>query len=127
MSALMNKAVIMEPFVSLSYPLVLVSKGILPPAVNAAVVKNEDGNLKFSWKDNTGVGTAKADDKVIMVAYFPSVGISVAGISESQRKDEQAVLRIATMHGYAAETWIGFVNNDESNAADSVYIAPVQL
>jgi hypothetical protein len=31
------------------------------------------------------------------------------------------------MKGHAAETWIGFLSNDEKNAANSVYTGRVEL
>lgn len=37
------------------------------------------------------------------------------------RKDCQAVLPIHYMQNQEAETWVGFLNNEEKDAADSVY------
>ena len=125
-SAIMNRAIVKEPEVSLSYPLILISMGMLPCAVYASMLANDDGNIVFSWSDNTGIGTAKEADKVLMVAYFPETKAAMYEISASTRKDCKAVLQMKSMKGIA-ETWIGFVSADETNAADSVYTGSIEI
>jgi hypothetical protein len=100
--------------------------GLLPAAVYASALVNEDGNIVFSWTDNTGTGTAKEDDKVLMVAYFPESKEAVYKISDAIRKDAKAILQMNSKKGIA-ETWMGFVSADETNAADSVYTGSVSL
>ena len=74
----------------------------------------------------TGTGIAKKDDKVLMVAYFPESKKAIYGISAAIRKDCKAILQMNSMKGMA-ETWMGFVNADETNAADSVYTGSFTL
>ena len=125
-SAIMNRAIVKEPAVSLSYPLILISMGMLPGAMYASALANDSGNIVFSWQDNTGIGTAKENDKVLLVAYFPESKEAVYKISDAIRKDGNAVLSMDVKKG-AAETWIGFVSADETLAADSVYTGRVIL
>ncbi|HEX7458407.1 MAG TPA: DUF6266 family protein [Ginsengibacter sp.] len=125
-SAIMNQAIIQNPVPALSYPLVLVSRGMLPAAVYASALVNDDGNIVFSWTDNTGTGTAKEDDKVLMVAYFPESKKAVYEISTATRKNCTALLQMNSMKGIA-ETWIGFVSADETNASDSVYTGSITM
>ena len=125
-SAIMNRAIVKEPEVSLSYPLILISMGMLPGAVYASALPNDDGNIVFSWQDNTGIGTAKENDRVLMVAYFPESKEAVYTISDAIRKDGTAVLQMDVKKG-AAETWMGFVSTDETLAADSVYTGRIIL
>ncbi len=125
-SAIMNRAIVKEPEVSLQYPLILISMGMLPGAVYASALANDDGNIIFSWADNTGVGTAKENDRVLLVAYFPESKEAVYTISDAIRKDGNAVLQTDLKKG-AAETWIGFVSADETLAADSVYTGRIVL
>jgi hypothetical protein len=125
-SAIMNRAIIQNPAPSLSYPLVLISMGMLPGAVYASALANDDGNIVFSWVDNTGIGTAKEDDRVLLVAYFPESKEAVYTISDAIRKDGNAVLQMDLKKG-AAETWMGFVSADETLAADSVYTGRIIL
>jgi len=99
--------------------------GMLPPAVYASALANDDGNIVFSWADNTGTGIAKEDDKVLMVAYFPEKK-AVYEISAAIRKDCKTVLPMASMKGIA-ETWMGFASADETIASDSVYTGSLNL
>jgi hypothetical protein len=100
--------------------------GMLPGAVYASALANDDGNIVFSWVDNTGIGTAKEDDRVLLVAYFPESKEAVYTISDAIRKDGNAVLQMDLKKG-AAETWMGFVSADETLAADSVYTGRIIL
>jgi hypothetical protein len=125
-SAIMNQAIIQTPAVALSYPLVLVSRGMLPAAVYASALVDGDGNIAFSWTDNTGTGTAKEDDKVLMVSWFPESKEAIYEISTATRKDGAAILQMNSKKGFA-ETWMGFVSADETNAADSVYTGSITL
>jgi len=99
---------------------------MLPAAVYASALVNGDGNIAFSLTDNTGTGTAKEDDKVLLVAYFPESKEAVYEISEATRKNCTAILQMNSKKG-TAETWIGFVSADETNAADSVYTGSLNL
>lgn len=67
-----------------------------------------------------GIGTAKEDDRVLLVAYFPESKEAVYEISAAIRKDGKAVLKMDLKKG-VAETWMGFISADEMLAADSVY------
>ncbi|MEO6672002.1 MAG: DUF6266 family protein [Ginsengibacter sp.] len=127
-SALMNLAIVgTYPSTSLHYPLILISKGPLPSAENAPAVINIDNNILFSWADNTGTGTAKANDKVILIAYFPVLKQIIYSLQSATRADCQAVLETNKMHGYTAETWVGFLSCDENDAANSVYAGSVVI
>ena len=127
-SAIMNLAITgTYPDTVISYPRVLISKGPLPCAENAEVAVDTEGNMLFAWTDNTGMGTAKANDKVILVAYFPELKQAITSIGNATRNAGQALLETSMRTDYAAETWIGFLSNDEKSAADSVYTGTVGL
>ncbi|MGH2563165.1 MAG: DUF6266 family protein [Ginsengibacter sp.] len=120
-SALMNQAVVgTYPDTSISYPLALISKGDLPLPVNAAVSLQESGNLVFTWTDNTGIGTAKADDKAVLVAYFIESDQIIYSLNGETRNSGNAILILPTIRG-VFETWMGFISHDETDAANSVY------
>jgi hypothetical protein len=127
-SAIMNLAIIGRyPYTAISYPLVLVSKGPLPGAENGTATVNEQGNILFSWTDNSGTGTAKAKDRVIVVAYFPGLKRAVFSVSAATRSSHIAVLQTNIMQGHSAETWIGILSEDEKNAANSVYTGGIDI
>ncbi len=121
-STLMNLAITGSyPDTFISYPLVLISKGPLPGAENASAEVNNESNILFSWIDNCGTGTAKADDRIIAVAYFPALKQVMYSLNAGIRSDCFAILQTNKMQGYTAETWIGFLSNDEKDTANSVY------
>lgn len=92
-SALMNLAVVGNyPDTAIGYPPVLISKGLLPPATDAIALANAEGNISFTWPNNSGIGTAKADDLSILVAYFPDLKRAVYSIGEARRADGLAIL-----------------------------------
>ena len=127
-STIMNLAITgTYPSTLISYPRVLISKGPLPCAENAEVAVDTEGNMLFAWTDNTGIGTAKASDKAILVVYFPELKQAITSIGNATRNEGQAFLETSIMKGNAAETWIGFLSHNEKNAADSVYTGAVEL
>ncbi len=127
-SAIMNLAITGSyPNCSLNYSKVLISKGPLPPPENGTVVKGEHGKLLFSWQDNSNEGTARPDDKVILVAFFPDLKQAIYLIGESVRSDSNAILDIAVMKDFSAETWIGFLSPDEKHASCSTYCGSFSL
>jgi hypothetical protein len=109
------------PDIELSYPLVLISRGHLPKALNASVIADEEGNLEFSWEDNSDIGKAKASDKVLLVAYCPEKEEVIFSTVAGQRDQCRATLRTTKWKGENIETWIGFINEEETDASDSVY------
>ena len=125
-SALMNLAITgTYPSLSLSYPGILISKGMLPGAANAYTARNTHGNILFNWEDNSTTGTARPDDKVVLVAYFPEVQQVVFSIGNAVRSEGTALLDLHGMQSYSANTWMGFLRDDENDAADSVWCGMV--
>lgn len=128
MSALMNLAITgTYPGIKLSYPHVLISKGQLPPPENATASVNGNGDILFGWTDNSGRGTAKGNDKTVLVAYFAERGEVIYSADAGLRADCQAILKTGLMQGLSAETWIGFINATENDAANSVYTGQLPL
>lgn len=127
-STIMNLAITGSyPHTAVSYPLVLISKGPLPGAENATASVNTEGNISFTWTDNTGTGTAKANDKAVLVAYFPEIKQVVYNIGTATRGDMNATLITSQMRGLIAETWTGFLSDDEKNASNSVYTGTIEM
>jgi hypothetical protein len=127
-SAIMNLAITgTYPDTAIDYTQVLISQGPLPPAKNPTTAVSAEGIILFSWEDNSGTGTAKPGDKVVLVAYFPATKNALFRICTAVRKDGQAILEAYSMQGETAQTWIGFISSDEKDAADSVYCGKVMI
>jgi hypothetical protein len=127
-SAVLNQATIGSyPDTAIAYPLVLISQGPLPAPVDAVTTTNAEVNIVFKWTDNTGTGTAKADDKVVLVAYFTETKQIIYSLNAGTRADGQAILDTHLMQGLSAETWIGFLSHEEKDAANSSYTGRMLL
>jgi hypothetical protein len=127
-SAIMNLAISGNlPYTTLNYSEVLISKGILPPAASAVASATTEGNIYFKWNDNSENGTAKPNDKAIFVAYFTGIRQVIFSIGDATRRQGHAFLRCEHMKGLTAETWIGFLSNDEKNASNSLHTGRLNL
>ena len=127
-AAIMNLAITgTYPDIRLDYKEVLVSKGVLPSAVQPSAIADEEANLIFSWADNSGNGTAKADDLVILVAYFPELRQAIFSVGGAVRGACNALFKTQVLKGFTAETWLGFLSSDEKNASNSGYCGRVEL
>src|SRR6185312_15827229 len=119
-SSVMNLAIVQTPAITIAWPKVLISKGPVAPVDYASALVNPEGNIEFNWTDNSGDGTAKKNDRAIMVAYFPESKKAFYIFSDAERKTEKAVLEVESQKG-TAQTWLGFLNADETNVANSIY------
>ena len=91
------------PDTEISWPQVLISKGPLPTAINAKSTLNDAGDISFTWDDNSGLGTAKENDKVVVVAYFPETMEAVFQIGNAVSSTQTAPHEIGHVtHQYAA-------------------------
>jgi len=122
----MNLAIVNNPSIAIAWQKVLISKGPIAPVDYASALVNEEGNIVFTWTDNSGDGTAKKNDKAVMVAYFPETREAAYMFSDAERRDEMATLEVASKKG-TAQTWLGFLSADETNAANSIYTGAIIL
>jgi hypothetical protein len=122
----MNLAIVTTPAIAIAWPKVLISKGAVAPVDYASALVNDNGDIVFSWTDNSGDGTAKKNDRAYLVAYFPETKEVVFSFSDAERKDEMALLGTDSKNG-AVQTWLGFLSADESNAANSVYTGELMV
>ncbi len=85
------------PHLTIVYEQVLISKGVLPFAENPAAVVNAEGNIVFSWENNSQAGTAKPNDKAILLAYFTGLGKIIYSFDAATRADETATLKTSIL------------------------------
>ncbi|MDE3185703.1 MAG: hypothetical protein KGM16_20005 [Bacteroidota bacterium] len=127
-SAIMNLAITQSATgIGINYSEVLISKGVLPPAVAVIATATPESNISFQWHDNSGNGTAKPNDKVILVACFAEIRQAIFTIGTATRMQCQSLLETKTLKGFTAETWVGFLSNDETNASNSSYCGSIEL
>ena len=85
-SSVMNLAIVTHPVVAIAWPKVLISKGPVAPVDTASASLDGQGNITFTWTDNSGDGTAKKNDRAVFVAYFPDSKQAVIFIERYRKK-----------------------------------------
>jgi hypothetical protein len=130
MKVLMNSALDgVYPDYKILYDKFLISKGELPAPKDAAAGLDAEGNLVFTWTDNSTEGTAKGSDIAVVVAYFASKEVRlIYSLNAAKRASGVVTLAIpADNKGSLAETWIGFVSADGQIASNSVYTGQLEV
>ncbi len=106
---------------------VLVSRGALTSATNASA-KPENGNIVFSWDDNSGVNSAKQTDKTLIAVLNPTKGEAITDTAGAERSQGTQTLALpADWTGDDLHTYLGFISEDGKEIANSVYLGTVSL
>ena len=126
-SCLMNLAVAGSyPGQTLAWEKVMIARGPLPAAENAKATSGGEGSILFSWTDNSGDGTARGSDMVILVAYSPETMEAIFSLNAGTRDTGQAVLHATAFKYSTVATWMAFINQ-HGDVSDSVFAGMVQL
>lgn len=129
MSYHMKEAVeYVDPNFEILYNKVLISKGDLLGIQNPVVIALADGVVKFSWDDNSGQGSAKDTDKLIVVIYAPAEGLYYSLLNASTRIDAVADITLpAYFQGLEVQSWITFASATGKSYATSVYTGALTI
>lgn len=111
---------------SVTYDRVRVSRGSLTPAEGASV-SFADNEALFTWTDNSGVGSAKADDVALPMVYSIDEGYALyVPKLGAVRKDGKASLPVgAAWKGRKVALYLGFASADGRLSADSVFLGSI--
>lgn len=109
------------PAFALNYGKVLVSAGRLLNAVDLSAMAEDDGMLKFSWTDNSGMAMANANDKCMIVVYCAEQKRSVYITTGAERSVGSHLINVGIFSGKMVETWISFIAADGADVATSIY------
>ena len=104
-----------------------VARGSLKKADNPAVSAPGAGKLKFTWKDNSGLGNAAKGDKAILVAYCPESQHALFTVNGGDRAGETGELDLAYFSGKEVHTWVSFRSADGLRTADSIYTGMLRV
>ncbi len=75
---------------------------------------------------NSGTGTARGTDKVIVVAYCQELKQAIFSLKAGQRGYSSAPLSVTLFKNLNVATWISFINK-EGDVSDSVFCGMVSL
>lgn len=119
------------PDLYIDYTAIELARGELKKAANPAVAFTEDKQLRFTWTDNTGMGTAAATDQAILVAYCPETNYLIWTGNGGLRADGEGLLDARVLmnviggRGYSLHTWISFRDKKGERVADGVWVGEV--
>ncbi len=104
---------------------VLMASGSLRKASMPTVESTLPGILQFNWK-STDVEGSRAEDKSILVAWYPETEDIWYTVSGPARSALQGQLEMPFFSGKQVHTWISFVSTGKK-IADSVYTGLVLI
>lgn len=98
----------------------LVSRGELPNA-NGPQATVTGTDVYFTWKDNTGTGTAAATDKAVLVVFCPNLNLTIFSTNVGTRADGSAQIDAVNFQGETVETWVAFLSANGEEASPSLF------
>lgn len=108
-----------EAGATVNFQKALLSKGPLTKAADADVTVG-GGKATFSWTDNSGVGSAKADDVAMVLAYDKDNGEAVYDTQAGTRADGTAELTLPTAWAEdALAVYLSFCSADGREVSNS--------
>ena len=104
---------------------ILVSRGSLTPAANAAATV-AGKNIEFSWDDNSGAGSAGQTDKALIALLNVGKHEAITNSNGAERMTgTQTVAIPANWLGDSVELYLGFISEDSREVANSLYLGSV--
>jgi hypothetical protein len=128
MSYILNNAITGTfPDFSVDLSKVLVSRGNLTTASNAAVLAT-GGSIGLTWDDNSSANMANATDKALVLVLNPLRAEAVYETAGNARTTgAQEIAAPAEWLGESVEVFLGFITEDGKDLANSVYLGSVTV
>jgi predicted acetyltransferase len=115
------------PNISLDYTKVLMSMGTLPVAIHPTISQT-DNNITFNWEVTDDQKYQYANDRAMLVVYFPDLKVSCCNLIGSKRIEGAHILKID--QGYVnehMEAYITFVKENGREVSNSVYAGALNV
>ena len=114
------------PDQEIAYDQLRVAQGGLTGALNASVDAIEEGEVTFSWSDNSTNGNAGPDDRVMLLLINADKQESVFDTQGPKRDESSATLTIPDSYsGDKLHAYIAFRNSDRGTVSNSTYLGTV--
>jgi hypothetical protein len=123
------------PDFEINYSDVLVSRGNLRGVSEASVVSPSASTLQVQWEDNSGMASALAADRVMVVVYNDVKRDVRYDLNAALRSDGEAILTLpAGYSGDEVQVWIAFTNlsdlissGDSNTISNSIFAGSVAV
>lgn len=110
------------------YNKVQLTKGDLLSVQNLAASAIPHNLIRLTWANNAGQGSAKPNDRLVVVVYEPMSGLSEMFLQAGTRQDEFAeVLLQPFFNNTKVECWIGFAAENGKKQSTSVYVGSLNV
>jgi hypothetical protein len=115
------------PDFKFDYSKASIAQGRLPISNVAPATVDAAGVLNFQWTHdpNSLIGSAKGDDKVILVAWCEETQLGTYTIGPKMRSDAQATLAVQNYKGKTVHTWLAFISDSGKHTSPSVYTGSI--
>ena len=111
------------PDYEVDYSKVMVSQGKLPGAMNPQISSTTNGQIKFTWEDNSLDNGARADDWALLLVYNPEKGWTVTSFAECFRASgSHTIILPANFSGDEVIGYISFQNASQTVISDSQFV-----
>ena len=115
------------PAFSVNYALVRLGNGdLLNPEMSLANSALQ-GQLTFTWADNSNQGSARASDQAFAAVYCPILNGWKTYEGGAKRNAGSYTLDVAAYSGKAVHTYIGFLAADGKFVSTSLYAGMVNI
>jgi len=127
MSYNLNNAVVgVYPNFVIDYASSLISRGGLTGALNPTVDSAAQGQVNFSWVDNSIDGNARPTDKAMVLVFNEDKNEAVYVTDGAARSLESQTLTVPDQYsGDTVHTFIAFISEDGKEIANSKYVGSV--
>lgn len=114
------------PDQDIDYQAFMVARGDLTSASDLAADSNTPGEITFSWTDNSGIGSAKADDVLYAACYAPDDGELFYQAEAATREDGSATLILPQNYqGKEVHVYAFFASAENEDVTDSIYAGEI--
>ncbi|MCF6132500.1 DUF6266 family protein [Flavobacterium sp. WG47] len=129
MSYHMTEAVeYVDPNFDILYNKVLISKGDLVGVQNPTAASTTAEKISYTWEDNSGQGSAKATDQLVVVIYAPAENLYYTLLNAAVRNAGSVTITLSSyFSGLEVQSWITFASETGKAYATSVYMGAVTI
>ncbi len=115
-----------SPF-SINFAKVEISQGNLPAVASPQAEAAPGHHVRFNWRYNAGVTSAKPTDIAVLVVYCPELKQVVYASEGATCTNEAHTIDAGVFAGHDVETWQAFVCEDGMKVSPSMYTGKVSL
>jgi len=115
------------PDFKIDYTKVLISQGSLP-SVTGTSATSTGRKINLAWDDNSGVGTAKATDKTLVVIVNPTKGETISLAEGTSRSDAGQSIDVPNdWVGNKVEVYLGFAAESGKEVSNSLHFSQITI